>query len=37
MERVDITGKEDAIEYAMKHNVPIPVTKKSLYSRDKNL
>uniref|UniRef100_A0A0D3HSS8 argininosuccinate synthase n=1 Tax=Oryza barthii TaxID=65489 RepID=A0A0D3HSS8_9ORYZ len=33
----DITGREDAIEYAKKHNVPIPVTKKSIYSRDRNL
>ncbi|KAG8389587.1 hypothetical protein BUALT_Bualt02G0244600 [Buddleja alternifolia] len=33
----DITGREDAIEYALKHNVPVPVTKKSIYSRDRNL
>ncbi|XVE54505.1 hypothetical protein DITRI_Ditri03aG0087200 [Diplodiscus trichospermus] len=33
----DITGREDAIEYAKKHNVPVPVTKKSIYSRDRNL
>ncbi|XVF49656.1 hypothetical protein PTKIN_Ptkin04bG0030300 [Pterospermum kingtungense] len=33
----DITGREDAIEYANKHNVPVPVTKKSIYSRDRNL
>lgn len=33
----DITGREDAIEYAIKHNVPVPVTKKSIYSRDRNL
>jgi argininosuccinate synthase len=33
----DITGREDAIEYAMKHNVPVPVSKKSIYSRDRNL
>ncbi|KAI3435287.1 Citrulline--aspartate ligase [Psidium guajava] len=33
----DITGREDAIEYARKHNVPVPVTKKSIYSRDRNL
>ena len=33
----DIIGREDAIEYAKKHNVPIPVTKKSIYSRDRNL
>nr|GMD90734.1 argininosuccinate synthase, chloroplastic [Ipomoea batatas] len=33
----DIRGREDAIEYAKKHNVPVPVTKKSIYSRDRNL
>eukprot|EP00249_Psilotum_nudum_P014768 c24991_g1_i1 orf=503-1984(-) len=33
----DIRGREDAIEYAKEHNVPVPVTKKSLYSRDRNL
>lgn len=33
----DIQGREDAIEYAKKHNVPVPVTKKSIYSRDRNL
>ncbi|XP_054799752.1 argininosuccinate synthase, chloroplastic-like isoform X2 [Prosopis cineraria] len=33
----DITGREDAVEYAKKHNVPVPVTKKSIYSRDRNL
>jgi len=33
----DITGREDAIEYAKKHNIPVPVTKKSIYSRDRNL
>ncbi|KAK6913311.1 Argininosuccinate synthase [Dillenia turbinata] len=33
----DIRGREDAIEYARKHNVPVPVTKKSIYSRDRNL
>ncbi|XP_010536637.1 PREDICTED: argininosuccinate synthase, chloroplastic-like [Tarenaya hassleriana] len=33
----EIKGREDAIEYAKKHNVPVPVTKKSIYSRDRNL
>ncbi|KAM7254192.1 hypothetical protein ACFE04_031874 [Oxalis oulophora] len=33
----DIQGREDAIDYAKKHNVPVPVTKKSIYSRDRNL
>ncbi|XP_052175569.1 argininosuccinate synthase, chloroplastic [Diospyros lotus] len=33
----EIRGREDAIEYAKRHNVPVPVTKKSIYSRDRNL
>nr|XP_048330419.1 argininosuccinate synthase, chloroplastic-like isoform X1 [Ziziphus jujuba var. spinosa]XP_048330420.1 argininosuccinate synthase, chloroplastic-like isoform X1 [Ziziphus jujuba var. spinosa]XP_048330421.1 argininosuccinate synthase, chloroplastic-like isoform X1 [Ziziphus jujuba var. spinosa]XP_048330424.1 argininosuccinate synthase, chloroplastic-like isoform X1 [Ziziphus jujuba var. spinosa]XP_048330426.1 argininosuccinate synthase, chloroplastic-like isoform X1 [Ziziphus jujuba var. spin len=33
----DIRSREDAIDYAQKHNVPVPVTKKSIYSRDWNL
>ncbi|OIW00274.1 hypothetical protein TanjilG_27525 [Lupinus angustifolius] len=33
----DQAWREDAIEYAKKHNVPVPVTKKSIYSRDRNL
>lgn len=33
----EIKGREDAIEYAKMHNVPVPVTKKSIYSRDRNL
>ncbi|GJU95216.1 argininosuccinate synthase, chloroplastic isoform X1, partial [Tanacetum coccineum] len=33
----DIAGREDYIEHAKKHNVPIPVTKKSIYGRDMNL
>ncbi|KAI5067230.1 hypothetical protein GOP47_0017758 [Adiantum capillus-veneris] len=33
----DIRGREDAVEYAKKHHVPVPVTKKSIYSRDRNL
>ncbi|KAH7850612.1 hypothetical protein Vadar_000455 [Vaccinium darrowii] len=33
----EIRGREDAIEYAKKHGVPVPVTKKSIYSRDRNL
>ncbi|KAL9272597.1 Argininosuccinate synthase, chloroplastic-like protein [Drosera capensis] len=33
----EISGREDAIEYAKKHNVSVPVTKKSIYSRDRNL
>lgn len=33
----DIRSREDAIRYAKAHNVPIPVTEKSIYSRDRNL
>lgn len=33
----DIKGREDAIEYAKKHNIPVSATKKSIYSRDRNL
>ncbi|KAG0496555.1 hypothetical protein HPP92_001246 [Vanilla planifolia] len=33
----EIQGREDAIEYAKKHDIPIPVSKKSIYSRDRNL
>ncbi|XP_061366556.1 argininosuccinate synthase, chloroplastic isoform X2 [Gastrolobium bilobum] len=33
----DITGREDAIEYAKRKSVRVPVTKKSIYSRDRNL
>ncbi|WOL02428.1 hypothetical protein Cni_G11147 [Canna indica] len=33
----EITGREDAVEYAKKHNIPVPVSKKSIYSRDRNL
>ncbi len=32
-----IRSREDAIEYAQAHNVPIRETKKSIYSRDRNL
>lgn len=33
----DIRSREDAIRYAKAHNVLIPVTEKSIYSRDRNL
>ena len=33
----DIRSREDALEYAQKHNVPVAATKKSIYSRDRNL
>jgi argininosuccinate synthase len=32
-----IKSREDALEYAQAHKIPVPVTKKSLYSRDQNL
>ena len=32
-----IASREDALEYARRHNVPVPVSKKDLYSRDENL
>lgn len=33
----DIKSREDAIEYAQKRNIPIPVTKQDNYSRDRNI
>ncbi len=33
----DIKSREDAVDYAMAHNIEIPVTKKDLYSRDRNI
>ncbi len=33
----DIRSREDAIEYAAKHDVPISATTKKIYSRDRNL
>jgi len=33
----DIKSREDAVDYAEAHNIPIPVTKKDLYSRDRNV
>jgi len=32
-----ISSREDALKYARRHNVPVPVTKRDLYSRDENL
>jgi len=32
-----IRSREDAIDYAEAHGIPVPVTKKSIYSRDRNL
>lgn len=33
----DIRSREDALEYAAKHHVPVEQTKKDLFSRDGNL
>jgi argininosuccinate synthase len=32
-----IRSREDAIDFAARHGIPIPVTKKDPYSRDRNL
>jgi argininosuccinate synthase len=32
-----LRDRESAIEYAEKHNIPIPVSKKKIYSQDRNL
>src|SRR3989475_5457164 len=32
-----IKSREDALEYARRHNVPVPVPKKDIYSRDQNI
>ena len=32
-----IKSREDALAYARRHKVPVPVTKKDLYSRDQNI
>jgi argininosuccinate synthase len=32
-----LRDRESAIEYAQKHNVPIPVSKEKIYSQDRNL
>ena len=33
----DIRSREDALNYAAKHNIPVTATIKSIYSRDSNL
>lgn len=33
----ELRDRESAIEYAEKHNIPIPVSKKKIYSQDRNL
>jgi argininosuccinate synthase len=32
-----IKSREDALEYARQHRIPVPVTRNDLYSRDRNL
>ena len=32
-----IRSREDAIDYAQQHNIPVAATKKELYSRDQNI
>jgi argininosuccinate synthase len=32
-----IKSREDALEYARRHQVPVPVTREEMYSRDQNL
>jgi argininosuccinate synthase len=33
----NISSREDAIDYAVEHNVPVTATLKSIYSRDRNI
>lgn len=33
----ELKSREDCIAFAQKHGIPIPVTKKDIYSRDENL
>lgn len=33
----NIKSREDAIDYARRHKIPVPVTKKEPYSRDQNI
>lgn len=33
----NIKSREDAIDYAQAHNIPVPVTKKNNYSMDRNI
>jgi argininosuccinate synthase len=35
--RFELRDRESAVEYAQKHNVPIPVSKEKIYSQDRNL
>lgn len=33
----DLKSREDCIDYAQKYDIPIPVSKKDIYSRDENI
>jgi argininosuccinate synthase len=33
----NIRSREDALDYAVEHNVPVSATEKSIYSRDRNI
>ena len=33
----DIKGREDAIDYAERHNIPLKISRETNYSKDKNL
>jgi argininosuccinate synthase len=33
----DIRSREDALEYAAKHNVPVTASREKIYSRDRNI
>ena len=35
--RFELRDRESAIDYAQKHNVPVPVSKTKIYSQDRNL
>jgi argininosuccinate synthase len=35
--KFELRDRESAVEYAQKHNIPIPVSKKKIYSQDRNL
>jgi argininosuccinate synthase len=35
--RFELTSREAAIDFAAKRGIPVPVSKKSIYSRDRNL
>src|SRR5687767_5509387 len=35
--RFELRDRESAVEYAQRHNVPVPVSKAKIYSQDRNL